>query len=120
MARDLEPLRQYFRACRDAVTFRDLRDAAKEKYGNKFEDTSDNLYKFFIDRIRDNLHIVLDFSPANPKFAERAHRSPSLICISTHPHPYPPLIPVLRPSVDAHDMHYVCVCVTKEGYIIPR
>uniref|UniRef100_A0A7S3YRZ4 AAA+ ATPase domain-containing protein n=1 Tax=Lotharella globosa TaxID=91324 RepID=A0A7S3YRZ4_9EUKA len=63
---------------RDAMAG-DLRDAAKEMYGNKFEDTSDNLYKFFIDRIRDNLHIVLAFSPANPKFAERARKFPGLI-----------------------------------------
>jgi LuxR family transcriptional regulator/LuxR family quorum-sensing system transcriptional regulator CciR len=32
MARDLEPLRQYFRDCRDAVTFQHLRVAAKTYY----------------------------------------------------------------------------------------
>eukprot|EP00466_Bigelowiella_natans_P018588 jgi/Bigna1/50235/estExt_Genewise1.C_710023 len=63
---------------RDAMSG-DLRDAAKEKYGNAFDDTADNLYKFFIDRIRDNLHIVLAFSPANTKFAERARKFPGLI-----------------------------------------
>eukprot|EP00471_Norrisiella_sphaerica_P006901 CAMPEP_0184484204 /NCGR_PEP_ID=MMETSP0113_2-20130426/5915_1 /TAXON_ID=91329 /ORGANISM="Norrisiella sphaerica, Strain BC52" /LENGTH=4710 /DNA_ID=CAMNT_0026865073 /DNA_START=240 /DNA_END=14372 /DNA_ORIENTATION=+ len=63
---------------RDAMSG-DLRDAAKEQYGNSFDDTADNLYKFFIDRIRDNLHIVLAFSPANSKFAERARKFPGLI-----------------------------------------
>lgn len=33
MARDLEPLRQYFRDCRDAKTFQDLRVAAMRYYG---------------------------------------------------------------------------------------
>lgn len=63
---------------RDAMSG-DLRDAAKEQYGAAFDDTADNLYKFFIDRIRDNLHIVLAFSPADPRFAERARKFPGLI-----------------------------------------
>ena len=57
----------------------DLRDAAKEQFGAVFDDTPDNINKFFYDRIRDNLHIVLAFSPANPKFAERARKFPALI-----------------------------------------
>jgi dynein heavy chain len=56
----------------------ELRGPAK-KEDPHFEDTPDNLYKFFVDRIRDNLHIVLCFSPANEKFAERARRFPALI-----------------------------------------
>ena len=56
----------------------DLRGAAKAENPD-FDDTPDNLYKYFIDRIRDNLHIVLCFSPANEKFAERARRFPGLI-----------------------------------------
>jgi len=55
----------------------DLRVPAKKEV-HDFVDTPDNLYKFFIDRIRDNLHIVLCFSPANEKFAERARRFPAL------------------------------------------
>ncbi len=63
---------------RDAMSA-DLRDAAKEQFGAAFDDTPDNINKFFYDRIRDNLHIVLAFSPANPKFAERARKFPALI-----------------------------------------
>jgi hypothetical protein len=56
----------------------DLRGPAK-KEDPSFDDTPDNLYKYFINRIRDNLHVVLCFSPANEKFAERARRFPGLI-----------------------------------------
>src|SRR6185312_14286635 len=56
----------------------DLRGPAR-KDNHDFIDTPDNLYKYFIDRIRDHLHIVLCFSPANEKFAERARRFPGLI-----------------------------------------
>ena len=34
MARDIEPLRRYFRNCRDAATFDDLRVAAADYYGS--------------------------------------------------------------------------------------
>jgi len=60
----------------------DLRGPAR-KENPDFVDTPDNLYKYFIDRIRDNLHIVLCFSPANDKFAERARRFPGLISCTT-------------------------------------
>ena len=56
----------------------DLRTVAK-KENKDFVDTPDNLYSFFLSRLRDNLHIVLCFSPANEKFAERARRFPGLI-----------------------------------------
>ncbi|CEO98004.1 hypothetical protein PBRA_006118 [Plasmodiophora brassicae] len=56
----------------------ELRAIAKKQMRN-FDDTPANLYKFFIDRIRDNLHVVLCFSPASDKFAERARRFPALI-----------------------------------------
>ena len=57
----------------------DLRGPARKDIGPDFVDTPDNLYKYFIDRIRDHLHIVLCFSPANEKFAERARRFPGLV-----------------------------------------
>ena len=38
----------------------ELRDVAKKEIID-FEDTPDNLYRYFIDRIRDNLHVVLCF-----------------------------------------------------------
>lgn len=56
----------------------DLRGPAKAEIKD-FEDTPENLYKYFLNRIRSNLHIVLVFSPANEKFAERARKFPGLI-----------------------------------------
>lgn len=34
-------------------------------------DTWDNLYSFFLNRVRDNLHVILCFSPVGDKFARR-------------------------------------------------
>ncbi|GBG77441.1 hypothetical protein CBR_g23890 [Chara braunii] len=42
-------------------------------------DTYDNLYRFFMDRVRDNLHIILCFSPVGVKFSQRALQFPGLI-----------------------------------------
>ncbi len=42
-------------------------------------DTWDNLYAFFLNRVRDNLHVVLCFSPVGAKFARRAMQFPGLI-----------------------------------------
>ena len=41
-------------------------------------DTWDNLYNFFLGRVRDNLHVILCFSPVGPKFAQRASQFPGL------------------------------------------
>lgn len=60
------------------VICNELRDAfAKNRPG--VEDTMVNLQQFFIDNVRDNLHIVLCMSPVNPKFPERARKFPGLI-----------------------------------------
>ena len=56
----------------------DLQDAFQQQRPN-LQPTPDNLRQFFIDTVRDNLHIVLCMSPANPKFAVRAQRFPGLI-----------------------------------------
>jgi len=42
-------------------------------------DTVENLWKFFIDRVKDNLHVVLCFSPVGEKFRNRALKFPGLI-----------------------------------------
>lgn len=42
-------------------------------------DTWDNLYSFFLGRVRDKLHIILCFSPVGTKFARRAQQFPGLI-----------------------------------------
>jgi dynein heavy chain len=55
-------------------------DARKEP---GFVETTDNLVKYFINRVRDNLHMVLCMSPVNAKFPERARKFPALISGST-------------------------------------
>ncbi|CAL8466541.1 g6077 [Coccomyxa elongata] len=42
-------------------------------------DTADNLYTFFLGRVRDRLHVILCFSPVGAKFARRAQQFPGLI-----------------------------------------
>jgi dynein heavy chain len=61
----------------------DLRPIAKKEIPG-FDDTNENLQKFLSDRIRDNFHIVLCFSPMNDKFKERARRFPSLVSGTHH------------------------------------
>jgi dynein heavy chain len=56
----------------------DMRAVAKKEAGKGFLDTPDNLYKFFVDRVRDNLHVVLCFSPIGEKFRNRARMFPGL------------------------------------------
>jgi dynein heavy chain len=42
------------------------------------EDNLINLYAYFLDRLRDNLHIVMCFSPVNKKFPIRAQKFPAV------------------------------------------
>ncbi|KAI9141404.1 dynein heavy chain and region D6 of dynein motor-domain-containing protein [Paraphysoderma sedebokerense] len=42
-------------------------------------DTMENLWQFFIDRVKANLHVVLCFSPVGDKFRNRALKFPGLI-----------------------------------------
>jgi dynein heavy chain len=56
----------------------DLRNAMK-KARPQVIDTIENLWRFFIDRVKDNLHIVLCFSPVGDKFRARALKFPGLI-----------------------------------------
>jgi len=42
-------------------------------------DSWDNLYSFFMGRVRDNLHVCLCFSPVGDKFSKRASQFPGLI-----------------------------------------
>ena len=44
-----------------------------------FVDSPDNLMKFFFDRVKSNLHVVLCMSPVSAKFPERARRFPGII-----------------------------------------
>jgi dynein heavy chain len=42
-------------------------------------DTSDGLYNYFLTRVKENLHIVLCFSPIGSSFRERVRQFPSLV-----------------------------------------
>lgn len=56
----------------------ELRQLAIKQVPN-FVETPDNLVRFFIDRVRSNLHVVLCMSPVSAKFPERARRFPGII-----------------------------------------
>eukprot|EP00741_Cyanophora_paradoxa_P017811 tig00021017_g17202.t1 len=56
-----------------------VKNAQKKGEFPGFIDTSENLYKLFVDRVRDNLHLVLCFSPVGQKFRVRARKFPGLI-----------------------------------------
>jgi hypothetical protein len=43
------------------------------------EESQDNMKQYFIDCVRDNLHLILCMSPLNPKFPVRARKFPGLI-----------------------------------------
>ena len=45
----------------------------------KIQQTADNVMQWFLDRIKNNLHIVLCFSPVGEKFRSRALKFPGLI-----------------------------------------
>lgn len=60
----------------------DLRTAMKRARPGVV-DTIENLWRFFIDRVKDNLHVVLCFSPVGDKFRARALKFPGLISACT-------------------------------------
>ena len=59
-----------------AVIFNTLKDKAKE---NKYPETKDGVYQFFVQTVRDSLHIVLSFSPVGSAFRNRCIQFPSII-----------------------------------------
>lgn len=56
----------------------DMRPTMK-KLAPHIQDTQDNLWNFFINRVRENLHVMLCFSPVGIKFSRRAQQFPGLI-----------------------------------------
>ena len=54
-------------------------------------DTNDNCYDFFISKVRDNLHVILCFSPVGESFRVRARRFPALVnnTVIDFFHPWP-------------------------------
>ena len=61
----------------------DLRDVFVKSARVGVPETQDNLKNFFVDCVRDNLHVVLCMSPVNAKFADRARKFPGLISCTT-------------------------------------
>ena len=60
----------------------DLRNAfSKERIG--MDESQDNLKQYFIDKVRDNLHLIICMSPMNPKFAVRARKFPGIVSCPT-------------------------------------
>ena len=60
----------------------DLRNSfVKERVG--MDDTQDNLKQYFIDKVRDNLHLMICMSPMNAKFPVRARKFPGIISCPT-------------------------------------
>jgi dynein heavy chain len=64
---------------------KDERDGMCSEVRNDFvkdypnlEENLVNLYGYFMNRLRDNLHIIFCFSPVNPKFAVRAQKFPAI------------------------------------------
>uniref|UniRef100_A0A8U8B8L8 Dynein, axonemal, heavy chain 5 n=1 Tax=Geospiza parvula TaxID=87175 RepID=A0A8U8B8L8_GEOPR len=56
----------------------DLIPAMKKEYP-RLSPTGENLYNYFLARVRNNLHVVLCFSPVGEKFRTRALKFPGLI-----------------------------------------
>ncbi|XP_075442369.1 dynein axonemal heavy chain 5 isoform X3 [Ascaphus truei] len=56
----------------------DLIPVMKKEYPRR-PPTNENLYDFFMTRVRQNLHVVLCFSPVGEKFRNRALKFPALI-----------------------------------------
>ena len=81
--------------------------------------TGENLYEYFIARVRMNLHIVLCFSPVGEKFRSRALKFPGLISGCTmdwfRPWPRDALIAVSRYFLSSYEMD--CTPRTKSAII---
>lgn len=61
------------------IIYADVRnDYVKSKNLGNVDPTNNDLYAYFVERTRDNLHIVLCFSPVGQKFRDRARKFPAL------------------------------------------
>jgi len=74
-----------------------IRPAVK---GEGILDSKDNCWKFFIDRVKKNLHMSLCFSPVGDLFRQRATRFPAIINCTVidwfHPWPEDALLDVAK------------------------
>jgi len=60
------------------VIYADIRNEYVKLKNLKEDPTTQDLWSYFVDRTRDNLHIVLCFSPVGVKFRDRARKFPAL------------------------------------------
>jgi dynein heavy chain len=72
------------------------------------EDTRDNCWRFFLDRVRTNLHVALCFSPLNASFRVRLRRFPALVTCTIidwfHPWPKDALLGVAKRFLEDVDL----------------
>ncbi|CCW70907.1 unnamed protein product [Phytomonas sp. Hart1] len=69
----------------------EIRGIMKKDPYAKFEDMSESLWKYFINRVRERLHFVLCFSPVGERFRTRARKFPALVssCVINWFFPWP-------------------------------
>jgi len=94
----------------------DLRNSfVKERVG--MDDTQDNLKQYFIDKVRDNLHLMICMSPMNAKFPVRARKFPGIISCPTIdwflPWPADALVALSKAFIQ--NFHVECTPEVKNG-----
>lgn len=76
--------------------------------GEGILDSKDNCLKFFLDRVRKNLHMSLCFSPVGDAFRNRARKFPALINCTVidwfHPWPEEALVQVSQKFLEEVEM----------------
>jgi dynein heavy chain len=81
------------------------------------DDTQDNLKQYFIDKVRDNLHLMICMSPMNPKFPVRARKFPGFVSCPTIdwflPWPADALVALSKAIIS--DFEIECTPEVKEG-----
>jgi len=98
-----------------------IRQVYMKEVGTKGEDPSLNtLWKFFINRVKDNLHVILAFSPANTKFRERAQKFPSLFsqCSIDYFLPWPEEALISVSQKFLNDFTIECSAATKKELMV--
>ena len=61
----------------------DMRPVAKREAGKGFVDSAENLWRYFLQRARANLHVILCMSPVGTLLSGRARKFPGLINCTT-------------------------------------
>ena len=96
----------------------DLRNSfVKERVG--MDESHDNLKQYFIDKVRDNLHLMICMSPMNSKFSVRARKFPGIISCPTIdwflPWPADALVALSKAFIQ--NFHVECTSEVKEGLV---